>query len=348
MNLNLISGMAKSTTMKAVSIRDGRGPASNLYIDSNVLAPIASPGRVLVAIKAFGLNRMDIMQREDRYPYPLPPESGKILGVEFSGIVEAVGENCEMGFRVGDKVFGLAYGGAYAQKISVSEKMLIPLPETLSFETAAAIPETFFTAIQAVHLVGGLSPGETVLIHAGASGVGQSAIQVARHGGASKIIATAGSNEKCSLCKELGADVTVNYREEDFAAVVKKEVGEKGVNLIIDLVGQKYWHRNTECAAMEARIVLVAAMSGSVIEKFDLRALLNKRLSVLATTLRTRNAEYQAALRNKFVESALEHLSEGRMRVTLDRVYDWSQVADAHRRMEANENAGKLVCLVSP
>lgn len=248
---------------------------------------------------------------------------------------------------MGDKVFGLAYGGAYAEKISVPERTLIPLPPTLDFKTAAAIPETFFTAIQALHLVGGLAQGESVLIHAGASGVGQSAIQVARHGGASKIIATAGTDEKCALCKELGADVAVNYRKEDFADVVQREFGGKGVDLIIDLVGQSYWHRNAACAAMEARIVLVAALSGSVIDKFDLRALLNKRLSVLATTLRTRNAEYQAALRDKFVETALEHLSTGRMRVTLDRVYDWSQIADAHTRMEANENAGKLVCLVN-
>ncbi|KAF2176137.1 putative quinone oxidoreductase [Zopfia rhizophila CBS 207.26] len=332
--------------MKAVGIRNGKGNADALFIEDNVPDPVASSGRVVVAIKAFGLNRMDIMQREDKYPYPLLPESGKILGVEFSGLVEDVGPDCVSGFKIGDKVFGLAYGGAYAQKISVSEKTLLPLPETLSFETAAGIPETYFTAIQAIHLVGGLQPRETVLIHAGASGVGQAAIQVARQGGARKIITTAGTDEKCALCRELGADVAVNYRNEDFAKVVERELEGKGVNLIIDLVGQSYWHRNTACAAMEARIVLVAAMSGSMVEGFNLRALLNKRLWVLATTLRTRDVEYQAKLRDRFVEVALEHLSTGRMRVALDRVYSWTQIAEAHKRMEANVNAGKLVCLV--
>ncbi|KAJ4370047.1 hypothetical protein N0V83_005811 [Neocucurbitaria cava] len=215
---------------------------------------------------------------------------------------------------------------------------------SLPWTEAAGIPETYFTAIQALHLVGQLQKGETVLIHAGASGVGQAAIQIAKYGGASKIITTAGTDEKCKLCKDLGADVAVNYRNENFQDVVEKELGGKGVNLIIDLVGQNYWHQNTACAAMEARIVLVAAMSGSMIEGFNLRALLNKRLWVLATTLRTRDADYQGKLRDKFVEVAMEHLSERRMRVTVDKVYDWKEVGQAHKRMEANVNAGKIIC----
>lgn len=220
-------------------------------------------------------------------------------------------------------------------------------PDSLPWVDAAGIPETYFTAIQALHLVGQLQKGETVLIHAGASGVGQAAIQIAKYGGASKIIITAGTDEKCKLCKDLGADVAVNYRNENFQDVVEKELGGKGVNLIIDLVGQSYWHQNTACAAMEARIVLVAAMSGSMIEGFNLRALLNKRLWVLATTLRTRNAKYQGKLRDKFVEVAVEHLRAGRMKVTVDKVYDWEEVGEAHKRMEANVNAGKIICTTS-
>ncbi|KAI1299483.1 hypothetical protein F5Y03DRAFT_366079 [Xylaria venustula] len=333
--------------MRAIGIEGGKGDADKLFIQNDVPDPVAHDDRVIVRIKAFGLNRMDIMQREDRYPYPLLEESGKILGVEFSGTVEETGPKCSGIFKKGEKVFGLAYGGAYAEKISVSEKMLMHMPEEFPYEVAAGIPETFFTAIQAIHLVGGLEPEQSVLIHAGASGVGQAAIQVARFGGASKIFTTAGTDAKCALCKSLGADFAVNYRTgEDFAKVIERETKGKGVNLIIDLVGQEYWHRNTASAAMEGRIVLVAAMSGSMIEGFNLRALLNKRLWVLATTLRTRGAEYQSELKKVFMGKALPHLANGSMRVTIHKVFSWSEVAKAHKMMEANTNAGKLVCLV--
>ncbi|KAI1425232.1 hypothetical protein F5Y12DRAFT_748265 [Xylaria sp. FL1777] len=333
--------------MRAIGIKGGKGDADKLFIQDDVPDPVVHDDRVLVRIKAFGLNRMDIMQREDRYPYPLLPESGKILGVEFSGTVEATGPSCSGIFKEGERVFGLAYGGAYAEKISVSEKMLMHMPEKMSYEIAAGIPETYFTAIQAVHLVGGLEPGQSVLIHAGASGVGQAAIQIARFWGASMIFTTAGTDAKCALCKSLGADFAINYRTgEDFSKVIERETQGKGVNLIIDLVGQDYWHRNTASAAMEAKIVLVAAMSGSIIEGFNLRALLNKRLWVLATTLRTRSADYQSKLKKVFLEKALPFLADGTMTVTIHNVFSWSEVATAHKMMEANTNAGKLICRV--
>ncbi|KAL1903518.1 hypothetical protein Sste5346_000146 [Sporothrix stenoceras] len=341
--------------MRAVGVRGGKGDADALFIEDNVADPVATGDHILVRIKAFGLNRMDIMQREDKYPYKLLPESGKIMGVEFSGLVEELGPDCKGDFQVGQPVFGLAYGSAYAEKIAVSERMLMHLPETLTFEEAAGIPETFFTALQAVHLVGGIKPGESVLIHAGASGVGQAAIQVARHAGASTIFTTAGTDAKCQICRKLGADHAINYKDEssrDFADVVAHETNGKGVDLIIDLVGQSYWHRNTASAAMEGRIVIVAAMSGSMIEGFNLRALLNKRLSVLATTLRTRNAEYQGRLRDVFVEKVVPKLAgAGRneresMGVTVDEIFPWQRVSDAHKKMEANVNAGKLICTV--
>jgi NADPH:quinone reductase-like Zn-dependent oxidoreductase len=208
------------------------------------------------------------------------------------------------------------------------------------------LKKTYFTAIQAIHLVGSLQPGQSVLIHAGASGVGQAAIQVARHVGASKIFVTAGTDEKCSLCKSLGADIAVNYRSEDFAKVIEKETEGRGIDLVIDLVGRDYWHRNTACAAKDSKIVLVAAMSGSIIDKFDLRALLNKRIWVLATTLRTRDATYQGRLRDEFVALALDHLAAGRMKITVDKVFPWTQISEAHKRMESNVNAGKIICTV--
>lgn len=186
-----------------------------------------------------------------------------------------------------------------------------------------------------------------MLIHAGASGVGQSAIQVAKFGGASTIITTAGSDEKCQLCRSLGADIAVNYRTQDFADVVHRATHGRGVDLIVDLVGRDYWVRNTACAAMDARIVLVAALSGSKIPEFDLRALLNKRIWVLATTLRTRDAEYQARVRDFFAERVLPHLSKGEMRTVVDKVYDWRDVAEAHRRLESNVHKGKIICRVT-
>ncbi|PYH89950.1 quinone oxidoreductase putative [Aspergillus ellipticus CBS 707.79] len=331
--------------MKAVGVKNGKGNADALFLE-DVADPVPTGSRVLVRIHAFGLNRMDIMQREDRYPYPLLPESGKIMGVEFSGTVEGKGPDCSDDFQVGDKVFGLAYGGAYAQKIPVSEKMLMHLPANLSFEEAAGIPETFFTAIQAVHLVGDLQPGQSVLIHAGASGVGQSAIQVAKVGGASQIFTTAGSDQKCELCRSLGADFAVNYRAEDFADVVKRETNGRGVDLIIDLVGRDYFHRNTAAAAMDSRMVLVAALSGSKVDDFDLRALLNKRIWLLATTLRTRDADYQGKLRDLFCQKILPHIKAGEVKTTVDKVYPWTAVAEAHKRLESNVNAGKIICVV--
>ena len=350
-----------SVDMKAIGVRNGKGNADAMFVDDSVPDPELREGYILVSVKAFGLNRMDIMQREDRYPYKLLPESGSIMGVEFGGFVEAKGENCNSDFKEGDRVFGLAYGGAYAEKIAVSEKMLMHLPASLSFEVGAGIPEvcklpylplwsnklqTFFTAIQAIHLVGGMEEGQTVLIHAGASGVGQAAIQVAKMGGASKVIVTAGSDEKCKICKGLGAEVAVNYRKEDFAPICVEETGGKGINLIIDMVGRDYWLRNTQVAAMEGKIVIVASMSGSKIETFDIRQLMNKRLSLLTTTLRTRPKEYQEKLRDKFVSDCMGHFKDGTMRITIDAVYPWTQISEAHKRMEANISAGKIICTV--
>lgn len=243
--------------------------------------------------------------------------------------------------------------------------MLMHLPSNLSFVEAAGIPEvvirqsfwignskanpfqTFFTAIQAIFLVGDLQPGQTVLIHAGASGVGQSAIQLAKVGGASKIFTTAGSDEKCNLCKSLGAQVAVNYRSgDDFAEIVHRETEGRGVDLIVDLVGRDYFHQNMRSAAIDSRMVIVAAMSGSKVDDFDIRALMNKRIWLMATTLRTRDAAYQGQVRDVFLEKVMPHLVSGEIRVTVDKKYSWSDVSAAHKRLESNVNAGKIICTV--
>lgn len=207
--------------------------------------------------------------------------------------------------------------------------------------------QTYFTAAQAIHLVGSLQPGQNVLIHAGASGVGQSAIQLAKVHGANQIFVTAGSDEKCRLCKDLGADFAINYRSsEDFAEVIARETHGQGVDLIVDMVGAAYWARNVASAALDARIVIIASLSGSKIPDFDLSKLQRRRISVLTTTLRSRSPEYQLSVRNFFHDRILPHLVSGRIKMTIDKVYSWKDIVNAHKRMEANANAGKIVCRV--
>ncbi|CRG87018.1 hypothetical protein PISL3812_04032 [Talaromyces islandicus] len=335
--------------MRAISVKDGRGPASAMFIDDSFPDPVVRNDRILVQIKAFGLNRMDIWQRQANYPYKLPEEThGNTMGVEFSGVVLDLGPECSSGkFHVGDRVFGLVYGGAYAERLTISEKMLMHLPPELSFEEGAGIPETFFTASQAINLVGSIPPNANVLIHAGASGVGQSAIQVAHLAGAKKIFATAGSPQKCDLARSLGADFAINYRAgEDFAEVVERETDGHGVDLIVDLIGTDYWEGNVKSAAVDSRIVVIALMSGSKIPNFDMRPLLTKRVWICTTTLRVRQPEYQVKVKDFFVEKILPALAERKIKTVIDKVYSWSQIRDAHERMEANQNAGKLICTV--
>ena len=330
--------------MKAVGIKDGKGDANALFIEDGITDPVPKEGEVLVRIRAFGLNRMDTMQREGNYP--ALPHWGSILGVEFAGEVEQLGQGCTQ-FSKGDKVFSLVYGGAYAEKKCVSEKMLMRMPPNMSFEEAAGTPETYFTALQAVDLLGDMQPGKTALIHAGASGVGLSAIQIAKTLGASKVFATAGTDEKCKICESVGADVAINYRNTDFAQVIEKETGGRGVDLIVDMVGRDYWSRNIQIAAVDSRIVIVALLSGSKIDNFDLRQLMPRRICLMTTTLRTRAAAYQVNLRNTFVEKILPALSNGTAKTVVDKVFDWKDVPEAHKRMEANINAGKIICTTS-
>ncbi|KAF2429242.1 putative quinone oxidoreductase [Tothia fuscella] len=331
--------------MRAINIHEGR-TAADLYIAENVQDPEATEDKLLVRIKAFGVNRMDIGQRQGNYPPAVMALFGKILGVEFSGVVEAKGPDASDRFKVGDEVLGLAKGEAYAEKIALTEKMIMPKPSNLSFEEAAGVPETFFTAFQASHIHGNLKPGKSVLIHAAASGVGLSAIQLAKYLGASKVFATAGSEEKIALCKQVGADVAINYKTDDWAQIVLAETEEKGVDLIIDMVGASYWERNLKVAATDGTIIFVAALSGSVVEKFDFRVLQMKRLIVTGTALRSRSLEYGYELKKTFEQVLLPGFKDGTLKVVIDEVFSWKDVGKAHAKMGRNENAGKLICVV--
>ncbi|KAK1561481.1 chaperonin 10-like protein [Colletotrichum navitas] len=235
-------------TMKAVDIKGGRGPKENLHIRSDMPKPIPGEGEVLVKVKAFGINRMDTIQRIG--DYPLPPQAPKTLGVEFSGTIQAFGPGSHGLFKQGDEVFGLAYGGAYAEFIAVNHQMLLHKPTSLTWEQAAGIPETWITATQALFLVGEFAAGKTVLWHAGVSGVSIAGIQLAKDAGAAAVYATAGSRAKCDfVVREIGATAAFDYKTEDWVARIKETTNGKGVDVIIDFIGGSYFQKNLNVTA---------------------------------------------------------------------------------------------------
>jgi putative PIG3 family NAD(P)H quinone oxidoreductase len=304
---------------------------------------------VLVKVKAFGLNRMDIMQREGKYP--LPAQASKtIMGVEFSGEVVKMNEQGLKSYngeewKDGDHVFGLAYGGAYAEYIAISSQMIIRKPESLSWIEAAGIPENWMTAFQALFLEGGFKKGENVLVHAGASGVGVAANQLAVAFGANKVFTTAGTADKVAFLDKLsgGKVHPINYREQNFEEEVRK-IDEKGVDVIVDFVGPNYWNKNIALLRQDGRLIILAFLSGATLpDKASFAPLLFKRLTVRGTTLRSRAPEYQGELLGRFEKEALPMIVKGDMKVSVHDVYGWDRVAEAHREMEANKNSGKIV-----
>ncbi|TLS24915.1 hypothetical protein PpBr36_08406 [Pyricularia pennisetigena] len=343
-------------TMKAVDVRGGAGPASALFINAETPKPTPGAGQVLVKVSAFGLNRMDLLQREGQYP--VPPQAPKTLGVEFSGVIESLGDfsSCPSSasadgdgvpFKEGDAVFGLAYGGAYAEYIAVSARMLLHKPPALTHEQAAGIPETFITATQALHVVGGFAKGETVLWHAGASGVSIAGAQLARRAGAGAVFSTAGSDDKCGfLREELGVDAAFNYKTQDWAEEVRHATAGRGVDLIVDFVGADYFAKNMHAAAQEGRIVCLGLLSGTVAKEVDIAQLLYKRLRIEGSTLRARDEKYQGKLRDK-LEEYLPQFETGELRVFVDKVFPWEQIKDAHELLEKNVTRGKIICTIS-
>ncbi|KAI0144016.1 quinone oxidoreductase putative [Hypoxylon sp. NC0597] len=332
------------SVMKAVDIKGGKGPATSLFINPQTPKPEPKEGEALVRIKAFGLNRMDLLQREGRYP--LPPQAPATLGVEFSGVIESFGPGAHGDFKVGDAVFGLAYGGAYAEYIAVSSKMLLHKPDSLTWETAAGIPETWITATQALYLVGEFAPGKTVLWHAGASGVSIAGIQLSRQSGAGAIYATAGTDEKCRFIeRELGATKAFNYKTQDWAKEILEATGGKGVDLIVDFIGASYFEKNLLVAARDARWVSLAMMGGSKLDGVDIGLLLYKRIRLEGSTLRSRDPDYQGRLRDKLAEY-IPDFESGKLKVLVDTVLPMDDIIKAHQLMEENKTTGKIICTV--
>lgn len=331
--------------MRAVGIKGGKGPATSLFMDS-IPKPVPADGEAIVKIKAFGLNRMDLLQREGLYP--LPPQAPETMGVEFSGIVEEFGGQAHEDFKVGDEVLGLAYGGAYAEYITVSTKMLVHKPKQLSWEEAAGVPETWITASQALFLIGEFQEGQSVLWHAGASSVSISGIQLAKAAGAKAIYATAGSQEKIDfLEKELGVTKAFNYKTQDWASEIQKATGGSGVNLTVDFIGATYFQGNLDVAARDGRVVLLGLMGGGKLpDGVNIAPLLFKRVRVEGSTLRSRDVEYQRKLRDTLVDHALPKFCDGTFRVFVEKVFPFDQIMAAHQLLESNSTKGKLICVI--
>lgn len=332
------------STMRAVLVKDGKGPIENLYI-GEAPVPTLKPQQVLVKIKAFGLNRMDIMQRQGGYP--VPPGASEILGVEFSGTVAKVGEAASQ-WKEGDEVFGLVPGGAYAEFVAVSETHLMRKPARLSWVQAASVPEAFLTAFQALVLISDLQDGESVLVHAAASGVGVAAIQLAKFLGAKNIVATAGTDEKLTWLRDfIGATHTANYKTEDFSQTVKAATEGKGVDVVVDFVGRTHWEKNIDSLAVDGRMVILAALSGADIPNATLRPILYKRLRIQGSTLRSRSEAYQTVLIRRFHDAVVQELSgqetNGRVKTYIHKVYPWTEIQDATREMENAANSGKII-----
>ncbi|HEX6983245.1 MAG TPA: NAD(P)H-quinone oxidoreductase [Balneolaceae bacterium] len=324
--------------MKAIQIINP-GKSSTLKV-GEIPTPEPGPKEILVKIKATAVNRADLLQRAGNYPSP--EGASEILGLEMAGVVEKAGSEANL-WKPGDKVFSLLSGGGYAEYCVIHEDMAISIPGNLSFEEAAAIPETFLTAFQALVWLGKLQEFETVLIHAGGSGVGTAAIQLARHLLDAEIATTAGQAHKLEKCKELGANFAYNYKEQNFVDEIKKDIGEEQVNLIIDFIGAPYWEKNIDVLKMGGKVVYLSFLGGHKIKNLSLAPILRKRLSIMGSTLRNRSDDYKIALTKDFVDRSLSLFEDNTLKPVIDSTFDWKEVEKAHQRMKENKNTGKIV-----
>jgi NADPH2:quinone reductase len=323
-------------TMTAIGISKPGAP--------DVLAPEQRPvpqpgeGEVLVKVAAAGVNRPDVLQRMGHYP---PPKGvTDIPGLELAGEIVALGSGVKR-WKVGDKVTALVAGGGYAEYCVVPEPQALPVPAGFSMTEAAAMPETFFTVWHNVFERGALKSGESILIHGGSSGIGTVAIMLAKAFGA-RVFTTAGSAEKCDACKKLGADVAINYKTEDFVAVVKAATDNAGVNVILDMVGGDYVDRNYQCAAVDGRIVQIAFLN-SPKATVDFRPMLQKRLTHTGSGLRPRSVADKGKMARAMEDKVWPLLNAGKVRPVIDSTFPLAEAAKAHARMESSQHIGKIV-----
>lgn len=328
-----------SPTMRAIlAVRPG-GPEV-LQVQS-LPRPVPGPGEILVKVEAAGVNRPDVFQRMGAYPPP--PGAPDILGLEIAGVVAALGPGAAR-YGVGERVTALVAGGGYAEYCVAHETHALPIPAGLTAVEAAAIPETFFTVWTNVFERGALKAGETLLVHGGGSGIGTTAIQLAKAFGA-HVVTTVGSDEKARDCVRLGADLAINYKAEDFVEATRAATDGKGANVILDMVGGDYAPRNHAAAAVDGRIVQIATLRGAKVE-VDLRVIMAKRLYHTGSTLRPRTVAEKAAIAEALREKVWPLLAAGRCKPVVDSVFPLAEAAKAHERMESSAHIGKIVLTI--
>jgi len=324
--------------MTAIEIREPGGP--EVLVAATRPVPQPGPGEVLIRVAAAGVNRPDVLQRQGAYPPP--PGASDIPGLEIAGRVVALGPEAE-GVGLGDAVTALVTGGGYAEYCAAPAAQCLPVPKALDAVAAAAVPETFFTVWSNVFDRAGLRAGESFLVHGGSSGIGTTAIQLATALGAT-VFATAGSAEKCRACKALGAARAINYREEDFVAVVK-EATDGGVDVILDMVGGDYIQRDIKALAPDGRLVFIAFLGGSTAE-IDFLPVMLKRLSITGSTLRARSVGFKAAIAQSLRSQVWPLIEAGKVKPIVHKTFPLAEAAAAHALMESSAHIGKIVLTV--
>lgn len=322
--------------MHAITIEQPGGPEALVWTD--VPDPVVGEGEVLVEVAASAVNRADVLQRQGFYDPP--PGASRHPGLECSGRISAVGPGVS-GWSVGEEVCALLAGGGYAQRVAVPAGQLLPVPTGVDLVTAAALPEVVATVWSNVFMVAGLRPGETLLVHGGASGIGTMAVQLAKAVGA-RVAVTAGGPQKLARCEELGADVLIDYREQDFVSEVRAATGGAGADVILDIMGAKYLSRNVDALAVNGRLAVIG-LQGGVKAELNLGALLSKRAAITATSLRARPLEEKAAIIAAVREHVWPLVAAGRVRPVVHATFPMAQAAEAHRVLESGSHVGKLL-----
>ncbi|WP_442896570.1 NAD(P)H-quinone oxidoreductase [Enterococcus sp. 5H] len=313
---------------------------AHLQLCENIDIPERKAGQLLVKVGAAAINRTDLIAKKTGNL----PQGNSILGVEVSGIVV---ESDSDSFQVGTRVMGLVNGGGYAEFAVMNAGNAMLLPDSLDFEEGAAIPEVFLTAYQTLFWLGQLKNNEKVLIHAGASGVGTAAIQLVKQLTSAKIFVTAGSVEKLALCQKLGADVLINYHEEDFDRRIEKATAGEGVDVILDFVGASYWKQNLNSLAYDGRMILIGILGGSMVNEVNLMQLLEKRVTITGTLLTPRSDAYKSDLTKEFIEKTSQLFTSGHLKPIVDSTFSLDEVDAAHEYMESNKNKGKIILTVN-
>ncbi|RVT99150.1 NAD(P)H-quinone oxidoreductase [Rhodovarius crocodyli] len=324
-------------------ITHGSGGEPEVLVPAHGPLPTPKPDEVLIRVEAVGVNRPDVQQRKGLYPPP--PGASPVLGLECAGTVVEVGPNAGE-WKVGDKVCALTNGGAYAQYCTAPGTQCLPWPKGYDAVRAAALPETFFTVWANLFGHGKLKQGETVLVHGGTSGIGTTAIMLAKAFGA-RVFATAGSAEKCAECLKLGADAAINYREQDFVAEVKALTEGRLCDVILDMVGADYFARNLRCLGTDGRLVIIAFLGGEIAEKVDLRPIMLRRLTVTGSTMRPRTTAQKGRIAMDLAEEVWPRLDAGDLAPVIHTVLPLERAAEAHALMESSAHVGKIMLTVA-